>query len=83
MDKETALLLGFLDGERQYVMGILEGSSEEQLRRPGTSTRPPSCWTAASGSCWARADPWSADDVPRGAGQAWRSRSLSSASMST
>ena len=34
MDGETALLLGFLDGERQHVMGILEGFSEAQLRRP-------------------------------------------------
>ena len=34
MDEETALLLGFLDGERQHVIGILEGFSEEQLRRP-------------------------------------------------
>ena len=34
MDEETALLLAFLDGERQHVMGILEGFPEEQLRRP-------------------------------------------------
>ena len=34
MDEETALLLGFLDGERQHVMGILEGFPEEQLRGP-------------------------------------------------
>jgi hypothetical protein len=53
MDEETALLLGFLDGERQHVMGILEGCSEEQLRRPGTSTRPPSCWTGSASTSWA------------------------------
>jgi hypothetical protein len=34
MDEETALLLGFLDGEREHVLGILEGFSKEQLRRP-------------------------------------------------
>ena len=34
MDEETALLLGFLDGQRQHVTGILEGFSEDQLRRP-------------------------------------------------
>jgi hypothetical protein len=34
MDEETALLLSFLDGEREHVLGILEGFSEEQLRRP-------------------------------------------------
>jgi Protein of unknown function (DUF664) len=34
MDEETALLLGFLNGEREHVQGILEGFSEEQLRRP-------------------------------------------------
>jgi len=26
MNKETALLLGFLDGEREHVLGILQGS---------------------------------------------------------
>jgi hypothetical protein len=55
MDEETALLLGFLDGEREHVLGILEGFSEEQLRRPvlpsgWSCTQPPSSWTAASGS---------------------------------
>jgi hypothetical protein len=34
MDEETALLLGFLDGERKHVLGILEGFSEEQLTPP-------------------------------------------------
>jgi hypothetical protein len=34
MDQETALLLRFLDSQRRHVLGILEGLSEEQLRRP-------------------------------------------------
>jgi Protein of unknown function (DUF664) len=33
MDQERAVLLDFLDGERSHVLGILEGLSEEQLRR--------------------------------------------------
>jgi len=31
---ETELLLGFLDEQRNHVLGILEGLTEEQLRRP-------------------------------------------------
>jgi len=34
MDQETEVLLQFLDAERGHVLGILEGLSEEQLRRP-------------------------------------------------
>jgi len=34
LDRERSLLLDFLDGERQHVLGALEGFSEEQLRRP-------------------------------------------------
>ena len=34
MDEEKALLLDFLEGERGHVLGILDGLSEEQLRRP-------------------------------------------------
>ena len=34
VDHETQVLLGFLDAEREHVFGILEGFSEEQLRRP-------------------------------------------------
>ena len=34
MDEEGALLLDFLGAERGHVLGILEGSSEERLRRP-------------------------------------------------
>ena len=34
MDEERALLLDFLGAERGHVVGILEGLSEEQLRRP-------------------------------------------------
>jgi len=34
MDEEKALLLDFLEGERAHVLGILDGLSEEQLRRP-------------------------------------------------
>jgi len=34
VDHETEVLLGFLDAEREHVLGILEGFSEEQLRRP-------------------------------------------------
>jgi hypothetical protein len=30
---ETELLIGFLDTQREHVLGILEGLSEEQLRR--------------------------------------------------
>jgi Protein of unknown function (DUF664) len=31
---ETELLRDFLDEQRNHVLGILEGLSEEQLRRP-------------------------------------------------
>src|SRR5262249_57805608 len=41
MDKETELLRDFLDGQRNHVLGILEGLSDEQLRRPVL----PSGWT--------------------------------------
>ena len=34
MDQERAGLLDFLNAERDHVLGILEGFSEEQLRRP-------------------------------------------------
>ena len=34
MDHETALLQRFLDEQRQHVLGILDGLSEDQLRRP-------------------------------------------------
>ena len=62
MSDETHVLLQFLDTERDHVLGILEGLSEEQLRRPvlpsgkppatqDTSTRCASLSTAASGSC--------------------------------
>lgn len=34
MDQEAELLLQFLDQERNHVLGILDGLSEEQLRRP-------------------------------------------------
>jgi len=34
MDEEKALLLDFLEGERGHVLGILDGLSDEQLRRP-------------------------------------------------
>jgi hypothetical protein len=34
VDHETEVLLGFLEAEREHVLGILAGFSEEQLRRP-------------------------------------------------
>jgi uncharacterized damage-inducible protein DinB len=34
MSQETELLLHFLDNQRDHVLGILEGLSDEQLRRP-------------------------------------------------
>jgi Protein of unknown function (DUF664) len=34
MSDETQVLLQFLDAERDHVLGILEGLSEEQLRQP-------------------------------------------------
>ena len=34
MSDESQVLLQFLDAERDHVLGILEGLSEEQLRRP-------------------------------------------------
>ena len=34
MDRETELLKRFLDEQRQHVLGILEGLTEDQLRRP-------------------------------------------------
>jgi Protein of unknown function (DUF664) len=39
---ETALLLGYLNGQRKHVLGILDGLSEEDLRRPVL----PSGWTS-------------------------------------
>jgi len=44
VDHETEVLLGFLDAEREHVLGILEGFSEEQLRRPVL----PSGWSCLS-----------------------------------
>jgi hypothetical protein len=41
VNDETEVLRNFLDTERDHVLGILEGLSEEQLRRPGTSARRP------------------------------------------
>ena len=34
MDRETELLKRFLDEQRQHVLGILDGLTEEQLTRP-------------------------------------------------
>jgi hypothetical protein len=34
MGSETELLLNFLNSQRNHVLGILEGLSEDQLRRP-------------------------------------------------
>ncbi len=34
MDGETELLKRFLDEQRRHVVGILDGLTEEQLRRP-------------------------------------------------
>src|SRR5689334_9927798 len=34
MDPEAELLQGFLDARRNHVLGILEGLTDEQLRRP-------------------------------------------------
>jgi hypothetical protein len=34
MDHETRVLLQFLDQQRNHVLGILNGLSEEQLRQP-------------------------------------------------
>ena len=34
MDPEAELLQGFLDMQRNHVLGILEGLNDEQLRRP-------------------------------------------------
>ena len=34
MDHESAVLKGFLDEQRQHVVGILDGLNEDQLRRP-------------------------------------------------
>jgi hypothetical protein len=42
MDREAEVLLRMLNGERDHVLGILEGFSEEQLRRPVL----PSGWCA-------------------------------------
>src|SRR5579859_7344189 len=44
VDHDTEVLLGFLDAEREHVLGILEGFSEEQLRRPVL----PSGWSCLS-----------------------------------
>src|SRR5262245_33348554 len=42
MNEETRRLLDSLERQRSHVLGILEGLSEEQLRRPTL----PSGWTA-------------------------------------
>jgi Protein of unknown function (DUF664) len=34
MDPETQLLRDFLDEQRNHVLGILEGLTDEQLQRP-------------------------------------------------
>jgi hypothetical protein len=39
---ETGLLLGYLNGQRKHVLGILDGLPEEALRRPVL----PSGWTS-------------------------------------
>jgi hypothetical protein len=44
VDHDTEVLMGFLDAEREHVLGILEGLSEEQLRRPVL----PSGWNCLS-----------------------------------
>jgi hypothetical protein len=41
MSQESDLLLGYLNAQRRHVLGILEGLSEEDLRRPVL----PSGWT--------------------------------------
>ncbi len=41
MSEEAAELLGTLDGQREHVLGILEGLSDDDLRRPIL----PSGWT--------------------------------------
>jgi hypothetical protein len=41
MDAETQTLLRYLDAQRNHVLGILEGLTEEQLRRPAL----PSGWS--------------------------------------
>jgi uncharacterized protein DUF664 len=41
MDEETELLRDCLDQQRHHVLGILDGLSDEQLRRPVL----PSGWT--------------------------------------
>ena len=101
MDEEKALLLDFLEGERGHVLGILEGLSEEQLRRPVL----PSGWNClgmvkhlalSDEHYWFRCVvggedfgffPPAPDLRSRAAilfnDQDWRSKSLSSASMST
>lgn len=43
VDKEIAVLKGYLDEQREHVLGILEGLDEEQLHRPVL----PSGWSAA------------------------------------
>jgi Protein of unknown function (DUF664) len=77
-EQERALLLGFLEGERGHVLGILEGLSEEQLRRPVL----PSRW-----SCLGMVKHLALADEHCGrrsvSSQDGRSSSLSSASMST
>lgn len=44
MDQETEALLGCLDQQRDHVTGILDGLSEEELRRPVL----PSGWSCLS-----------------------------------
>ena len=41
MFQETEVLLHFLDMQRNHILGILEGLSDEQLRRPVL----PSAWS--------------------------------------
>ena len=44
VDHDTEVLLGFLNVEREHVLGILEGLNEEQLRQPVL----PSGWSCLS-----------------------------------
>ena len=34
MDKELGTFIGYLDAEREHVLGILEGLADQELRRP-------------------------------------------------
>jgi Protein of unknown function (DUF664) len=79
VNREMELLLGYLDAQRRHVLGILDGLSEEQLRRPVL----PSGWHCLGlikHLAWSDEHYWfrcvvagePTDDLPEGPGGDWQ-----------